>query len=1371
MQCFEQRLSLKLLLRRLVCILLMICMLPAFKFDAGAANTKEQYQYVWLISKPGIYYDNYYEKGKHIFRCYSSENKNTKWEMYQQGSTCYSKFTTEALKVWTQFTNETTPNVTTWNGTKFKYEGKVVTYEKAIEIASGNNAYHWAGNISGGSECKVDDAENGAKFTGDYPSSKSATGPTRLNSNGNWYNITFQIETSDLKIGKQQAYSNVSCFLYKSTKPLPNINGGGGGGGTDPDPEPEETEVSASLSLTARDANINYKNFEVEGKGETTITVDPSKSSTNADWDKYTITASDALDWSVKETKSGRPKKQSYTAEFTRETLRKKGLTSRLGSIEIPVSASVVVYADGDGGSANDKTDATGSYRITLTNNDPTAVIQSVKNVALTDTGSQYDEAFYYINKPIRITDASYDSEKQSYPSATNAPTMEYYIEHNGENIFMSDNFETMDHWPDIIENASQNKDAKTIDVTFTEPGYYKIKAYVTDELGVIGRTEKTIYVRGEPKAPTAIINSSNYTFVNYPFPVKDASTDPNDDIVSWVWDAVVPASEDVTGTVSGGLQNATYPAGGNKPTNIGGTLQFSAPGEYKIGLTVTDATSLSDHTEKTIKVIRDIPVAIVEPGPASKDNPSDSDPHYAVDPDDNIEKVYVKQNRKLVLDASTSLDPPASPIAWDSTEWVYSNSDNDVDYNMDSVKVDKSSTKKQQVLLAKDVGEFKVTLTLHNKYSDELSPDDPDLSARTRVIFVKVVPDENPNTTIQVGNSTPNFHDNPQSVEVTITGTATSPDNDHIDYFNWRIYRDNNDDGTYANSELQTQIEKTQSTQVKLPVKFETGNTSKFLAQMDAYERFGQPTIDEYITSDDICHSSSEQEFEVNWRPCISYTMRDFAYVDDTLTITPTLKDENIETCTVVWTLMRKNKAGKYEAVDATALPANIFDDKPIWDLGLHGGNIRITKDGYYRLDAIITDAEGHSETFSSTEIRIYDVPHAVISDKADYRWNGGAFQFKESRKFTLDGNASYVNDSTGDAKHQLNRALDEWSITPLDGQNAEDIYVGATAEATTRLNSTDSTCFNPGKNSFDEVLAILAPGRYRVDYRVTNTYGKRSPITTQEIVIVEDTAPIITGYSQPSVKRGSADDGATTIISISGLNIQSKDLDIVRNHWSIDLIYDAGNDGYQNDSWETVDNANVSVDRNKPDEVLLTVEVPKERLGKYQFRVSVKEEFGQETLPIIPDEKRKSATKTFDTQIDNVQPNGTFSTRAEVKGDVVFAVGDSASAKAIAAASKTFANRFGAEAGMDVLDVNVNVIETAVKNTFEGSFKVHFMWTSSADIDSHLEFYDAAGTQTGHLYYGNKSVYGCSLDIDDTSGGTGEWLTLDFNSIVYRS
>ena len=87
--------------------------------------------------------------------------------------------------------------------------------------------------------------------------------------------------------------------------------------------------------------------------------------------------------------------------------------------------------------------------------------------------------------------------------------------------------------------------------------------------------------------------------FVNYPFPVKESSTDPNNDIITWKWDAVAPATEETTGTVSGQLKDASYPVEGKRPTDIGGTLQFSAPGEYKIGLTVTDATDLGNHAEK----------------------------------------------------------------------------------------------------------------------------------------------------------------------------------------------------------------------------------------------------------------------------------------------------------------------------------------------------------------------------------------------------------------------------------------------------------------------------------------------------------------------------------------------------------------------------------------------------------------------------------------------------------------------------------------------------------------------------------------------------------------------------------------------------
>lgn len=1372
MQYLNQKLALKPLLRRLVCILLMICMLPVIEIEAGAANDKVEIQYVWLISKPSIYYDYYYENGKAVFQCYAEPNENKKWPMYASGGNYVSQMkNNEALRVYTQFTNETVPTVSEWNGTKFEYTGRAATYAAAKKEASGKTTYHWAGNEGGGSQCTVDDEASGSAFTDNWPSSLSVAAPTSFGSGGTYYNIVLQMRTKDRQSGKRRAYSNVTCFLYRSTKPLPNINGGGGGGGTDPDPEPEETTASADLSIKANDVSINYKKFSVEGRGETSVTFDPTDSSTNADWTKYVLSGSDGQGWKMNENYNGRPRKKSFPIEFTKESLGYKG---GLGSATVDVRGSVKVYADGDGGSASDSANANTTYTVKFVNNEPVAAIDKVSTLPLANAGSKYDTTFYYVNKPVRITDGSYDPEYQAYPSDTKKPTEQYAIQYKGQNVLVSTNFDSIKKWDTLFGEVSQDKDNRTLDVTFTQPGYYTIKTVITDELGVQDTATKTIYVNGEPKPPTAIINSSDYTFVNYPFPVKESSTDPNNDIITWKWDAVAPATEETTGTVSGQLKDAAYPVEGKRPTDIGGTLQFSAPGEYKIGLTVTDATDLSNHAEKTIKVIRDIPVAIVEPGPVSKTNPSDSDPHYAIDTADNVEKIYVKQNRKVVLDATSSLDPPASPIEWDKTEWVYNQSDSDEDFDMTTVKVDDSSTKQKQVFLAKEAGEFQITLTLHNKYSDNLSADDPDLSARTKVLIVKVVPDEDPLTAIKVDNANPNFHDNPQSVEVSIVGTATSPDNDFIDYYNWRVYRDNNNDETYSDNELQTRINKTKTSQVKTTVKFETGNTSKFLAQMDAYERFGQETIDKFVSDSDIRHSSSEQEFEVNWRPCISYTMRDFAYVDDTLTISPLLKDENVESCTVQWTLMKKNAAGEYEAVDTTTLPNNIFGDAPIWELSLHGGNIRITKDGYYRLDATITDAEGYSEHFASTEIRIYDVPRAVISDKANYRWNGGAFQFKESRKFTLDGNASYVNDSTGDAKHQLNRALDEWSITPLDGQNAEDIYVGATAEATTRLNSTDSTCFNPGKNSFDEVLAILAPGRYRVDYRVTNTYGKRSPITTQEIVIVEDTAPVITGVVEASVKRGSADNGAQTVLSITDLNIKSDDYDIINTNWTIELIYDKANDGFQNDNWQVVPSNCISTRLDTKYRVVMDIAVPESNLGKYQFRIYARDDFDQETLPIVPESKRKETTTVFDMKVDNVEPNGTFSTRSEAKGDVVFAIGDSAVAKDVSNATLTFANRFGAEAGMNIMDVNVETVETSSVDMTSA-----FKWEQDVSPSIGSLTLDATGQNV--QMYGNtcnagknaiwiseaqkgeqKFTFDYSIDFGDSFNGAGMFVNL---------
>lgn len=76
---------------------------------------------------------------------------------------------------------------------------------------------------------------------------------------------------------------------------------------------------------------------------------------------------------------------------------------------------------------------------------------------------------------------------------------------------------------------------------------------------------------------------------------------------------------------------------------------------------------------------------------------------------------------------------------------------------------------------------------------------------------------------------------------------------------------------------------------------------------------------------------------------------------------------------------------------------------------------------------------------------------------------------------------------------------------------------------------------------------------------------------------------------------------------------------------------------------------------------------------------------------------------------------------------------------------------------------------IVVVVNNTiFSGKFSMNLYWANNgSDMDSHMYFYDSSGSEVGHVYFSKKQDCGCSLDIDDTKGGTGEWLTVDFDAI----
>ena len=242
---------------------------------------------------------------------------------------------------------------------------------------------------------------------------------------------------------------------------------------------------------------------------------------------------------------------------------------------------------------------------ISIYNNSPTASISTTTN----SLASSYNQLFYYVGEPVKITDNSRDPEGAM-------ETWEYQIKSGGTTVATSDNFAAGYKNNGYVSNFTGNKSAKTHTITFTKAGTYNIKVTVTDEMGLTATASRSIYVSPKPQPPTARISAPEYTFKSpQGATFSDASTDPNDDIVSWVWnkveffdaevdpetDEVSPDGEwiNITGNntyYTGTLANITRSSNGSYST-AQGTLKFNLEGNFRVHLTVTDATGRTSTT------------------------------------------------------------------------------------------------------------------------------------------------------------------------------------------------------------------------------------------------------------------------------------------------------------------------------------------------------------------------------------------------------------------------------------------------------------------------------------------------------------------------------------------------------------------------------------------------------------------------------------------------------------------------------------------------------------------------------------------------------------------------------------------------------
>lgn len=286
---------------------------------------------------------------------------------------------------------------------------------------------------------------------------------------------------------------------------------------------------------------------------------------------------------------------------------------------------------------------------------------------------------------------------------------------------------------------------------------------------------------------------------------------------------------------------------------------------------------------------------------------------------------------------------------------------------------------------------------------------------------------------------------------------------------------------------------------------------------------------------------------------------------------------------------------------------------------------NLKFMNTDEWEVTIYVEDTEGLNDSYTEKiKPEILSLkPTAVIRDTYSYRYPyvSSEYSGKQNRTIKLDSNNSYTAEWLRDLNVSIDHNKDMWRIEPIDGQNVDSVKFERDINKIVSGN-----IINARYEHLDIKMIFKEPGQYKVRLQVTDTEGNISDWAEQVVVIHSDIHPDVTGVIGSKYYRNSA--GVVTIY-LSSLNASSIDNDSA-------IIYYVG---YKYDS---------NNNNNFEDEVLKEIEyrnpvtLQTSNLGKYQFVVKAKEEFGQETLhQYITEEDKQKASITFFTEVDNIAPN----------------------------------------------------------------------------------------------------------------------------------
>ena len=306
----------------------------------------------------------------------------------------------------------------------------------------------------------------------------------------------------------------------------------------------------------------------------------------------------------------------------------------------------------------------------------------------------------------------------------------------------------------------------------------------------------------------------------------------------------------------------------------------------------------------------------------------------------------------------------------------------------------------------------------------------------------------------------------------------------------------------------------------------------------------------------------------------------------------------------------------GEYKEVSA-----DDFSDTSIIYSGADNGNpyVVFTTDEEWEVSIYVQDLDGANDIYTNVikpeELSLK--PTAVIKDTREYRYpEGQTFNGKQNRVIKLDSNDSYVASWLNDMGVYIDNSKDMWKIESLDGQDINSVKFEK------NLNKIISgNILTARYEPLDLKMIFKKSGRYKISLQVTDTDGNVSDWAEQVVIIHEDLPPTVTANVNPKYYR---DGTGNATITVRNIIVKSTDHDNAEIE-KIEYRYDNNNDGNFG-SWINLSGSSLYTSN----------------LGRYQFKVTAKESFGQETIQkYITDSDYKRGEIILQTEIDNIAPN----------------------------------------------------------------------------------------------------------------------------------